>query len=99
MQGQEDGLGSALWLSLRDEVEQTILGVMKTVEQAPDGQWIDASEEQVRDLFGTLRQRVYQQALQIRMSAVEADFSPSKELEDGGSPPSQGQDSVQRVDV
>ena len=98
MQGQATA-GSALWSSLRDEVEQTIRGVMEAVEQAPDGQWVDASEEQVRDLFGALRQRVYEQALQLRISAVEADFSPCEEFEDGGSPSSQGQDSVQRADV
>lgn len=77
--------GRALWTAMRDQIEQTMLDVMEAVEQAPDGQWIDASEEQVRDLFGRLRQATYQQALQMRINAVEANFSPCEVAESGPS--------------
>jgi hypothetical protein len=39
------------------------------VEQAPDGQWISASEWQVRDIFQRLTRDCYQAMLQARADA------------------------------
>lgn len=57
-----------------------LAGVADAVNQAPDGHIITASEERVRDLFGELRQQAYEKALQMRIDAAQAAFSPS----DGG---------------
>jgi hypothetical protein len=50
------------------------------VEQAPDGQWISASEWQVRDIFQRLTRDCYQAMLQARAdahpTAKQAAFSP-----------------------
>jgi hypothetical protein len=47
------------------------------VNQAPVGQVINASEEKVRDLFARFRHSAYQTALQLKIDAAEAAFSPS----------------------
>jgi hypothetical protein len=63
--------------SMKLEAEQLLKDVMEAVNQAPDGDWIAGSEEQVRDLLGEFRKRVYEKALQGRIDAAEAAFSPS----------------------
>jgi hypothetical protein len=51
--------------------------VAQAVNQAPAGQVINASEEKVRDLFAEFRQDTYQAAVQLRLDAAQAAFSPS----------------------
>lgn len=63
--------------SMKREAEQLLLDVMQAVNQAPDGDWIAGSEEQVRARFGEFRKRVFEAALQARIDAAEAAFSPS----------------------
>jgi hypothetical protein len=63
--------------SLQQQTEEFLQSVMKTVNDAPDGEWIDGSEEGVRDLAAEFRQRVFQAAVQGRVDAAEAAFSPS----------------------
>jgi hypothetical protein len=50
------------------------------VDSAPDGQWISASEWQVRDIMQRLTQESYQAMLQAKAdghaAAAEAAFSP-----------------------
>lgn len=58
-------------------VEQTVKQVMVAVNAARDGHLIDDSEVQVNDLMNDLKHRVYQEALQTRVDATEASFSPS----------------------
>lgn len=65
--------------SMKLEAEQVLKDVMEAVNQAPDGDWIAGSEEQVRDLMGDFRKRVFEEALQRRIDAAEAAFSPSAE--------------------
>ena len=50
---------------------------MEAVNDAPDGQWIAGSEEQVRDLSAEMRRRIFERALQKRVDAAEAAFPPS----------------------
>lgn len=57
--------------------EQAMHQVALAVNRAPDGQWIDASEEPVRQAMGRLRQQTYEQALQYRANEAQASFSPS----------------------
>ena len=55
---------------------------LDAIEQAPDGQWINASEFVVRDVFTQLMKESYEAALQTKVdshpTATKAAFSPSK---------------------
>jgi hypothetical protein len=50
--------------------------VMKAVNNAPDGDWIGGSEEQVRDLLADFRRQVFEKAVQLKVDAAEAAFPP-----------------------
>ena len=63
--------------SLREEAESFLTSVMEAVNQAADGEWIVGSEERVRDLSAEFRQQVFEAAVQKRIDAAEAAFSPS----------------------
>ncbi len=63
--------------SLRPEVEAFLESVMEAVNEAPDGEWILGSEEQVRNLSAQFRERVFEKAVQQRIDAAEAAFPPS----------------------
>jgi hypothetical protein len=59
--------------------------VMRAVNAAPDGRWIEGSEVQVHALLRQFEQQVYQTALQARVGTSEAAaakapaaFSPSR---------------------
>jgi hypothetical protein len=60
----------------RGEFERLMREVAAAVNAAPEGRVISGSEEQVRDLLGEFRRAVYQTALQMRVDAAEAAFSP-----------------------
>ena len=62
---------------LRDRFEELCRGIVDAVNQAPTGHVINASEEKVRDLFADFRREAYQAALQLKIDAAEAAFSPS----------------------
>ncbi len=64
---------------MKREAEQLLKDVMEAVNQAPDGGWIDGSEEQVRDRMAEFRRRVFEAAIQARLDAAEAAFPPSAE--------------------
>jgi hypothetical protein len=61
---------------MRVEFEQLMNQVAQAVNDAPEGRVIVDSEEQVRDLLGEFRRSTYQTALQLRVDAAEAAFSP-----------------------
>ncbi|NLE36481.1 MAG: hypothetical protein GX621_00485 [Pirellulaceae bacterium] len=63
--------------SMKQEFEEFAKGVMEAVNDAPDGQWIAGSEEQVRDLCAAMRRKVFERAVQQRVDAAEAAFPPS----------------------
>jgi hypothetical protein len=63
---------------MRQEMEAVLGQVADAVNDAPDGQIIADSECQVRDLFGTLRRKAFELALQMRINAAEAAFPPSE---------------------
>ena len=68
--------GRAFAEAMRAEFERTMQGVIAAVNQAPDGEWIEGSEQEVRDLMVAFQQKAYQRALQMRTQAAEAAFSP-----------------------
>jgi hypothetical protein len=63
--------------SMRGEFEEFAKQVMRAVNDAPDGQWIAGSEEQVRDLCAEMRRKVFERAVQQRVDTAEAAFPPS----------------------
>ena len=69
--------------SMKQEFEEFAKQVMDAVNNAPDGQWIAGSEEQVRDLSAQMRRRVFEAAVQKRVDAAEAAFPPSAPSDDG----------------
>lgn len=62
--------------AMRLETEQMLGEVMAAVNEAPDGAWINASENKVRDRMGEYRRRAFEKALQMRADVVEGAFSP-----------------------
>ena len=69
--------------SMREEVDEYLKQIAEAVNQAPDGAWISGSEEKVRDIAAAMRQRIFEQAVQQRVDAAEAAFSPSAPSDDG----------------
>ena len=63
---------------MRQEMEETLGQVADAINEAPPGQIISGSEEQVRDLFADLRQKAFETAVQMRVDAAEAAFPPSE---------------------
>jgi hypothetical protein len=61
---------------MRGEFERLMAEVAKAVNDAPAGRMIVDSEETVRDLLGEFRRSTFEAALQLRVDAAEAAFSP-----------------------
>jgi len=62
--------------AMRAEFERAMDAVAKAVDDAPDGRWIRGSEEQVRDIMAEFRRVAFEKALQMKIDAAEASFSP-----------------------
>lgn len=63
---------------MRQRVEACLGKVMAAVNGARDGHLIDDSEVAANDLLNDLKREVYEAALQARIDATEASFSPSR---------------------
>jgi acyl transferase domain-containing protein len=63
---------------MQAEIRGILERVADAVNNAPQGNVINGSEVQVRDLMAELRQKVFQTAVQMRIDATEASFSPSE---------------------
>lgn len=61
---------------LRDQFHALCDAVAEAVNRAPSGHVLSHSEEPVRDLLADFRTAVYQTAVQLRIDAAEAAFSP-----------------------
>ena len=64
--------------AMRLKFEKAMGEVADAVNEAKPGYIITDSEEAVRDVFGELRREAYELALQMRIDAAEATFSPSE---------------------
>lgn len=62
--------------------EQALREVADAVDSAPKGRLIRDSEEPARDALDRFRQLAYEQAMQLKIAAAEAAFSPSAERDD-----------------
>jgi hypothetical protein len=69
----------ALKVFLHGEVDEIAEKVIGAVNVAKPGRLITDSEEQVRDIMGELRRAVFETAVQQKVDAAEAAFSPSGE--------------------
>jgi hypothetical protein len=76
---------------LTERFQQSLDLALKAVDAAPDGQWIAASEWEVRDIFQKLTADCFGQMIQRRVdklpSASQAAFSPDAR---GGADAEQG---------
>jgi hypothetical protein len=63
--------------AMEAEMREYLSSVMQAVNEAPDGAWIAGSEERVRDLSAEFRRKLFERAVQLRVDAAEAAFSPS----------------------
>jgi hypothetical protein len=65
---------------LTERFQASLEIALKAVDQAPDGQWIAASEWEVRDVFQKLTAECFQEMIQGRLAAqpseTQAAFSP-----------------------
>jgi hypothetical protein len=67
---------------LTERFQQSLDSALKAVDEAPDGQWIAASEWEVRDIFQKLTADCFGQLIQQRIdrlpSSSQTAFSPSR---------------------
>jgi hypothetical protein len=65
---------------LTERCQQALDEALRAVDEAPDGQWIAASEWEVRDIFQKLTADCFGRMIQVRIdrlpSASQAAFSP-----------------------
>src|SRR5437588_788743 len=70
---------------LTEQFQQSLKQAMEAVEKAPDGQWIAASEWQIREIFQKLMAESFQKILQAKLDAADqAAFSPGGQVDPGG---------------
>lgn len=63
---------------MRVEMERIMGQVADAVNGAADGNVINGSEVQVRDLMAELRKTALEKAVQMRIDSTESSFSPSQ---------------------
>jgi hypothetical protein len=68
---------------MRAEIERVLQEVADAVDGAPQGRVIRDSEEKARDALDRFRQVAYEKAIQMKVNAAEAAFSPSEQRDDG----------------
>jgi hypothetical protein len=61
---------------MQEEVRRTLEQIAAAVNEAPDGNVINASEMQVRDLMAELRRKAFETVVQMRVDSTESTFSP-----------------------
>jgi len=67
---------------MRAEIERTLREVADAVDDAPRGRIIRDSEEKARDALDRFRKMAYEKAVQMKVNAAEAAFSPSEQRRD-----------------
>ena len=74
---------AALRRELQGDFERLLNEVADAVDAAPCGRLIRDSEEPVRDAVGRFRTVLYERAMQQKVNAAEAAFSPSAQRGSG----------------
>ena len=62
---------------MNKDFEECVAEVVEAIDTARAGSIIDDSEEPVRIATGKLRQKIFEKALQMKVDAAGAAFSPS----------------------
>jgi UDP:flavonoid glycosyltransferase YjiC (YdhE family) len=75
----------ALRESLLADFNQMLEQVADAIDDAKAGRVIRDSEEPARQALDELRRKVYQQAVQMKVDAAEAAFSPSDQSDQSAS--------------
>jgi hypothetical protein len=83
---------------MREAFEQTMDQVAEAVNNARCGRWIRDSEEKARDVLEEFRRVAFETAVQMRINAAEAAFSPSEERNDSAATAAQGAPTNQPAD-
>jgi len=65
------------------EFDRVVVEVSDAIDDAPAGRIIRDSEEKARDTLDRFRRVVYERAMQAKVDAAEAAFSPSAQPDDG----------------
>ena len=65
---------------LQEKIPELAEKIVDAVNAAPDGNWIAASEEPVRDAGHEFIRAAFEAALQQKVTAAEAAFPPSAGL-------------------
>lgn len=68
---------------VREQIEEAVKKIMQAVNEAPPGELITAREEAAREIEHELTRAIYASALQQRVTAAEAAFSPPQEKTTG----------------
>jgi hypothetical protein len=68
---------------VREQIETAVAQMMQAVNDTPPGELITGSEESAREIGHELTRAIYEAALQQRITAAEAAFSPSAGRDDG----------------
>jgi hypothetical protein len=68
---------------VREQVEAAVAKMMQAVNDTRPGELITGSEEAAREIGHELTRAIYEAALQQRITAAEAAFSPSARRGDG----------------
>ena len=67
---------------MREAFERTMAQVAEAVDSAPCGRIIRDSEEKARDALEEFRRTAFEKAMQMKIDAAEAAFSPSEQPND-----------------
>jgi hypothetical protein len=78
MEGPNQVTLEAYRQAMAERLQQAMDKVMQSVNDAPDGAWINASEMVVFNEFNDLRRDAYEMALQMRADAAASAFSPDR---------------------
>jgi hypothetical protein len=65
-------------LRMQAECRRVMEGIIKAVNNAPQGNVISGSEMEVRDLIADLGRIAFETAVQMRIDSTESSFSPSE---------------------
>lgn len=83
----------ALLHQMTERFQELYNQALDALDQAPDGQWIAASEFAFRDAFLELMKESYQEAMQAKVdahpTARQAAFSPSGPCDSGRAGPAE----------
>lgn len=77
MDGSLKLTSEAMTKLLQEKLPELAEKIVAAINAAPDGNWIAASEEPVRDAGHEFMQAAYEAALQQKVTAAEAAFPPS----------------------